>query len=91
MTLSRIVSKYVVPMKKYVMSVITIGLTLLTVLPLVTRLATTDVIAIVINACSAILTRLACLAWVYVGLKITSLLTMKRRKRQTTEIFQDTS
>ena len=64
MTLSRIVSKYVVPMKKYVMSVITIGLTLLTVLPLVTRLATTDVIAIVINACSAILTRFACLAWV---------------------------
>ena len=64
MTLSRIVSKYVVPMKKCVMSVMTIGLTLLTVLPLVTRLATTDVIAIVINACSAILTRLACLAWV---------------------------
>ena len=51
-------------MEKYVMSVITIGLTLLTVLPLVTRLATTDVIAIVINACTAILTRLACLAWV---------------------------
>ena len=57
-------SKYVVPMKKYVMSVITIGLTLLTVLPLVTRLATTDVIAIVINACAAILTGPVCLAWV---------------------------
>ena len=53
-------------MKKYVMSVITIGLTLLTVLPLVTRLATTDVIAIVINACSAIFYK-ACLPCMGLG------------------------
>ena len=38
--------------------------TLLAVLPLVTRLTTTDVIAIVVNAGGAILTRFACFTWV---------------------------